>query len=236
MLLTVFLFGVFSVFKAPGDPDFGWHYKYGEYIVQHGQILRQNIFSYTFPDYKWANSYWISQVVIYLSHHYLGHLIAGLLFAGVLSLSAIFYVKTVAKNFRSAVLLIALSTTLLFVEFSGSGVTGRPMYFSTLFLMLLVALLFSDFGKTGTSHPRYAKLLVLPALSTPALFLLWANTHADFVLGLFILGLYIGSKVINDVKRGIRAVLMRSGLLVIAGVLSVAVTLLNPYGFGLFKE
>ncbi|MFA5776677.1 MAG: hypothetical protein WC988_03945 [Patescibacteria group bacterium] len=226
VLLTVFLFGVFSVFKAPGDPDFGWHYKYGEYIAQHGKILRQNTFSYTFTDYKWANSYWISQVAMYLTHHYLGHLIAGLLFAGVLSASAIFYVRTLSKKISLGVFLTAVSTLLLFTEFSGSGITGRPMYFSTLFLMLLVALLFGDFEKIGTKPRRFVKFLILPIM-----FLIWANAHADFVLGLFVLGLYIGNKIIDM----IRTRSSKDALLPIVGLLSVAVTLINPYGLSLWQ-
>ena len=212
-MFTLFLFGVFSVFKAPTDPDFGWHYKYGEYIAQHGKILRENIYSHTFIDYKWANSYWISQVAVYLTHRYLGHLIAGLLFASVLSLSAIFYVRAVEKYSRPIILLSTLATVLLFVEFSGSGVAGRPMYFSTLFLMFLVVLLMNDSRK---------KLLVLPLL-----FLVWANTHADFILGLFILGLYVGGKIIGNARKAF--------LLAVSGILSVAITLINPYGLGLWE-
>ncbi|PIS22140.1 hypothetical protein COT50_03560 [candidate division WWE3 bacterium CG08_land_8_20_14_0_20_41_10] len=256
IIVLTFLFGVFSVFKAPGDPDFGWHYKYGEYIAQHGRILRENVYSYTFTNYQWANSYWISQVAIYLTHHYLGHLIAGLLFAGILSASVIFYVKAVSKNSQPIIVLTTLSALLLFVEFSGSGVTGRPMYFSTLFLMFLVAVLFGDFGK---------KLLVLPLL-----FLLWANTHADFVLGLFILSLYVvengglavrlkgllnlaQKKWIRSLRRGeaeraesvgrsqknalasVPAKRTSNLFLVIIGITSLAVTLINPYGFGLWQ-
>jgi len=230
ILLIIFLFGIFSVFKAPGDPDFGWHYKYGEYIAQHGKILRQNTFSYTFTDYEWANSYWISQVTMYITHRYLEHLIAGLLFVGILSASAIFYVRTLSKKISSSVFLTAVSVLLLFMEFSGSGITGRPMYFSTLFFMLLVVLLFGDFEETSTKPHRFVKLLVLPVL-----FLIWANAHADFVLGLFILGLYVGSKVVDNVKGDIRAVLMRSGPFIFVGILSVAVTLINPYGLGLWQ-
>lgn len=254
IIALTFLFGIFSVFKAPGDPDFGWHYKYGEYIAQHGRILRENIYSYTFPDYQWANSYWISQVAMYLTHQYLGHLIAGLLFAGILSASAIIYVKAVAKNSQPVILLTTLSAMLLFVEFSGSGITGRPMYFSTLFLMFLVAILFADSGK---------KLLVLPLL-----FLLWANAHADFVLGLFIFGLYIMDKCVPAGVAGIFEGLLNPALKKIRGcfwrgeaertdsgdrgrgsalvsvpkkflphllVLSFLVTLINPYGIGLWQ-
>lgn len=182
VLIATVLFGIFALFKSPGDPDFGWHYKYGEYLIQHGQILRANIFSYTFADYQWANSYWISQVAIYLTHHYLGHLLAGLLFALPLSLATVYYARALAKNLSSGIILTTLVTVMLFVESSGSGVIGRPMYYSSLLLMFLCATLLH-------SDDSIKRIWILPPL-----FLIWANTHADFVLGLFILGLYVFDK------------------------------------------
>jgi len=78
--VLLFIFSVLIIFKGPGDPDFGWHYKYGEYMVEHRTLLRANTFSYTFTDYKWANSYWLSELLLYLSHRYMGSFLAGLLF------------------------------------------------------------------------------------------------------------------------------------------------------------
>lgn len=221
LLAVVFLFGVFATFKSPGDPDFGWHYKYGEYIVQHGKLLRENTFSYTFTDYQWANSYWISQIALYLTHTYLGHLVAGLLFASVLSFAALLYVLILSNYFKSSPVLTAMSALMLFTEFSGSGVTSRPMYVSTLFLMLLITVLFSTTKR---------RLWLLPPL-----FLIWANAHADFVLGLVILGLFVAEKIITHFKKGFTKGLRPTTLYIGVGLLSAAVTLINPYWFGLWQ-
>ena len=219
LLLIVILFGVFCTFKSPSDPDFGWHYKYGEYLIQHGHILRENIFSYTFTDYKWANSYWISQATIYLSHYYLGHLLAGLLFAIVLSASTIYYVKTISKNFQPIMPLMVFSCLLLFLEFSIYVITGRPMYFSSIFLMFLVVILLRE------NRKGYLWFL-------PSLFLIWANTHADFVLGLVILGLFIVDKLL---ERPLLKITKEKVMIVAIGLFSVVVTLVNPYGVGLWQ-
>ena len=32
-----------------GDYDWGWHYRYGEYFWTHGRILRQDVYSWTWP-------------------------------------------------------------------------------------------------------------------------------------------------------------------------------------------
>lgn len=219
VLVLLFVFGVFCVFSSPGDPDFGWHYKYGEYIVEHARVLRENTFSFTFSDYKWANSYWISQVVFYLSHHYLGHLVAGLFFSFILSISVIYYVKGVSRNLQSGLVLVSLSCLLLFVEFSGDGLTVRPMFFSSLFLMLLTSILLKNSGRMS--------LWLLPPL-----FLIWANTHADFVLGLFILGLFVVDRMFRQPAKVLSG--ERLAILVI-GALSVLITLINPYGLELWR-
>ena len=63
-ILLLILFGVALLFEAPHDPDFGWHYKYGEYLFQKKQLLKENIFSYTYQNYDWVSSYWIPQILI----------------------------------------------------------------------------------------------------------------------------------------------------------------------------
>ncbi|MBU0649854.1 hypothetical protein KKG63_01475 [Patescibacteria group bacterium] len=210
-LVLAFLFGVLVVYMSPGDPDFGWHYRYGEYIVEHARILRANVFSYTFTDYRWANSYWIAQALLYLTHHYLGHVWAGLVFAVPLSALTLFYVYNLSKKFRLPGVLALFVSLLLLLEFSQNGITGRPMYFSSLFLMFLVSVLLMDDIK---------KFWWLPPL-----FLLWANMHADFVLGLFVLGLYVAENLL--IKRKLAAAAV--------GLLSVSATLLNPFGFELWR-
>ena len=69
IILTLFL-GTCLIFSPPIDADFGWHYRYGEEITQ-SIISRdfsnwgKNTFSFTFPEYRWANSYWLSQIIIF---------------------------------------------------------------------------------------------------------------------------------------------------------------------------
>ena len=54
--LALILLFIILAYNPPVDHDFGWHYKYGEYIVTNKAILRDNIHSYSMPDYEWTNS------------------------------------------------------------------------------------------------------------------------------------------------------------------------------------
>src|SRR3989304_10304987 len=81
VLLAAFL-ALFSLFlKPPTDPDLFWHLRYGEEILKTGQIPYGDKFSFTLPGYPWANSYWLSEVLIFYLVAKAGFLVTVLLFA-----------------------------------------------------------------------------------------------------------------------------------------------------------
>lgn len=183
LLSTVLLIiiGTMIMFSPPTDPDFGWHYKYGEHIYQHHKILKENIFSFTNTGYKWVNSYWLSQAYLYTTHHLLGHVTPTIINGAVLSIFLLYILKKHTNDFFS-ISFVYLLCVVMFREYS---VTIRPIYFSTIFLIILNHLLLR-----GEKN----KIFI------PLVFLLWANFHADFLLGLFILGVYSLSKFFSITK------------------------------------
>jgi len=46
------------------DPDFFWHIKTGEKIVKEG-FIKKDPFSWSFPQKKWVNHEWLSQVLFF---------------------------------------------------------------------------------------------------------------------------------------------------------------------------
>lgn len=218
-IILVFI-GTLLNFSALSDPDFGWHFKYGEWFVKHGQILRDNIFSYTMPDYKWANSYWVSEVFFYLVVTYLGAFFLSLVLSLILSALQVLIVdKLNGSKVIKAVFLITFWTTL-----SESFITVRPLFFSTIFLLILTyALLYKR---------EFIKFF-------PILFLLWVNMHADFMLGLFIFGVYCFFEIINILKQqnegGGEKKLRAISLILFPFILSILATLINPFGIKLWE-
>jgi hypothetical protein len=169
--LLLVLTGTFMLFSPPTDPDFGWHYKYGEYLFQNGKILRENIFSYTNTDYKWANSYWISELIMYTSYRFLGNVVPSL----ILSLTLSFIFLLVIKKHTDDALIVSLTHISSMVVLRAFSTTVRPLYYSTIFLFLLVHMLLQK------KHLKFV----------PFIFLVWANMHADFVIGLLIWGFIV---------------------------------------------
>ena len=170
-ILLLILIGTTFLFETPYDPDFGWHYKYGEYFFQNGKLLKENIFSYTYPDYEWVSSYWIPQILIYISYHFLGNTVPA--FLASLIFSVILFL--LLKNYSDDLFSISFVFLLIIFSLKSFVITVRPLYFSTLFLLLLMSILLKK-----NNNKNYI----------PLIFLIWANTHADFLLGLFVLGVY----------------------------------------------
>lgn len=209
-LILVAILGIFIIFKPPIDPDFGWHYKYGEYMVQNRRFLRENIYSYNMADYSWANSYTIPQIIMYISYANLGPIGMGLIFSLFLAGSTIFILKGGIKKDW----LVITGNLLLFLFFNHYTVSVRPLLFSTVFMLLLV--------KTLLYRPEHIKWL-------PLLFLIWVNTHADYTLGLFVLGIY---NIQTLLTKGLRKeYLVQYG----ASLACIPITLINPYGMGLWE-
>lgn len=204
-----------SSLYVPQDPDLGWHLKYGEYFFKHGQILRDNTFSTMMPNFKWANSSWATDLISYGIFSNFGFL--GLTIAAALVVTATFYFFSKVANLTlwDQTLLFPL---LLFFENPVISVSFRGQLLSILFLGILFYLL--------TSYQEYKSnkiFLVIP------LFFVWINIHGQSVLGLI---LFLGWVVLHLIIKKL------SGFQTLATVfiLSVLVTLINPFGLGVYVD
>ncbi len=193
-----FLAVLFMLLKAPTDPDWGWHRQLGEFVLDQHQIPRQNLFSYTLPGHLWADSYWLTQVLMVFLERTIG--LFGL--SVVCALIAAVAVGLAVGFNPFASFLVALWLI------PATGV--RPLNFGLLLFSLLWLLL------------RKKKFWMVPLL-----FLVWANFYANFVFGLVAVFLYFGLETLRLRKVSLK--------LVLVSLLSVAATLVNPYGVFLWK-
>lgn len=213
-----------STLYTPQDPDLGWHLKYGEYFFQHGQILRDNTFSTTMADFKWANSSWGTDLITYLifnSFGFLGLTIAG---AVVITLTFYFFSKVAQLTVWDQALLFPL---LLFFENPVNSSSFRGQLLSILFLGILFYL-----GLMYQKQKSKKIFLVVP------LFLLWINFHGQSVLGLLLFITWIMIYLVVTYLANNRrfGVLVREAkTLGLVLILTVAATLINPFGMELYK-
>lgn len=190
------------------DPDFGWHLKMGQLILHTG-IPKADPFSYTMPNFPFIDHEWLSNIIIYLLFSSIGKIGLAFIFAFLVVLALVISVPR--KLFRFAFVPLLLSTTIL-IPFVGI----RPQI-ETLFLFALLMKILTD-----------QNIFKIGRFFIPAIFLVWANLHGGFALGLIVLFLF---NLVSSWKKS-----KVNFINLIIFVASILVTFLNPYGIRLWGE
>jgi uncharacterized membrane protein len=222
--------------KLLGDAGIGWHIRNGQQILATHKIPRVDSFSSQIRQ-TWFAWEWLYDVVV-------GQLEAWCGLNGVVWLSAVVIAAVFAGTFRWAVargtnLFLALPLTLLAMSASTIHFLTRPHVLSWLFALAWFWILDST-DRHGLQSPRARWLWGLP-LSM----LLWVNVHGGFLFGFVLLGIYwFGSLWTWVTTRETRledslqkiASGQRVRQLTGVGLLSVAVSFINPYGWNLHSH
>ncbi|EKD65456.1 MAG: hypothetical protein ACD_50C00083G0015 [uncultured bacterium] len=208
-LPTVLFFAI--VFWARGaillDADFGWHLRMGE-IIQNTGIPKNDPFSYTMPSYPFVDHEWLTDIVISKLYPLIGMKGLAVIFSLIATLAALIQLPFPIKKWSFVPFVLAAGSFLVFV-----GV--RVQVISWLFFSILLFILF---------HKKAQKWQFL----LPLFFILWANLHGGFGIGLAVL-LVVTLVHVWEQRR-----LLLGEIAILA--LCIASTFINPYGIGLWKE
>ena len=198
--------------RAPADPDMYWHLASGKWMVDHGAILRNDVFSSTVTGQPYSVGEWLGEIVLYLSYAAGGWSGLVLLRSALIAVSAYFATRLALRGNVPLAVGLALATAALLV--SSILWTDRPNLFSlALFPLLLDLLLAARAGRT--------RLLI----AVPPLILIWTDLHGGYALGLVLVALFTLDAL---VRRG------PWRPFAIATVLAAIATLFDPgaLGFG----
>lgn len=214
--LALFLFLLFPY----SDYDWGWHYRYGQYLLSQGHILRQDIFSWTMQGYQWINHSWLYDPILYLAFNSVGFL--GLTLAGAIISFLTFFVsiKQFGLSYWQKVFL-----AVIFVELTYGVIWEglRSQVLALLFLSILVSVLLKALNAKKA-------LWFLPLL-----FLIWANLHGTFTLGLIIFTIFLTSLSLLQIISNKFKLFNLKYWFIFYG-LSIAVTFLNPFTYHVYLE
>lgn len=196
------------------DADFFWHRATGRLIVERGAIPTTDPFSFTWGG-AWTLHEWLGEVLIHLLVSSVGATVTLVVF-GALSGVAIWIPAATAVRLGARTLPVvaaAVVATLVLIPF----VTVRPQVLSWVLLGMLVALLLSlDAGR-----PRRVLWLA-------PLFLVWANLHGLWVVGLVALVVYGAFTLIGRTRMAGAGGWMLAGLVV--ALVAVMITPAGPGG------
>ena len=166
-----------------GDPDTYWHLASGKWMVEHGQLLRADVFSSTVNGAPYSVGEWLGELAIYGAYVLGGWAGIALLRATLVAIGA-FFITRVAL--RAAPAPFALAVTALALALSEITWTDRPQLFTfALFPLLLELLIAARAGRT--------RLLFV----VPPLMLLWTNLHGGYALGLALVAIFAAEAVLT---------------------------------------
>ncbi len=211
-LLTKIFLGVvfFVVFFANSvislDPDFGWHYKMGEYILESG-IPPKDPFSYTMPSFPFVDHEWFSNILMYYGYGF-GWTFLSAAFALVATLAILIATFPRFKTSYAPFFVLAFLSILPF-----QGI--RVQVVTWFIFSLMMTLVFND------------RLWARFRFFIPVGIVLWVNLHGGFAVSLLVLAVYM-------VLRYLQKKLDSRDIAVF--LLSVLATLVNPYGTNIWVE
>jgi hypothetical protein len=204
-----------------GDASIGWHIRNGEQMLQTHSVTRTDPFSVTMGGQTWYAWEWLYDVVIARIH--LGFGLNGVVFVTAAIIALTFALSLRFCLRRGADLPVTALLLALSLGASMIHLFARPHVLSWLFTVIWFQVL------DGSESRRLWWL--------PASMLLWANVHGGFVVGFILLGMYMLSDAILYYRcreaEERRTLVSRLRALGSVTALSLAASLINPYGYGL---
>ncbi len=215
ILVAVGLFAMAA--RNVTDPDVWWHLRTGQLIAQSGAFVHSDSFSFTRQGQPWINHEWLSDLLLYGIYRIAGWSGLIVVFGAITSLTLMLvFLRSPGKPYFAALALV------LGAYASAPSWGVRPHTISL--LLASVFLLVLD----GSEERPGLLWWCIP------LTLLWVNLHAEYALGIALLGLFLLGELL-DAAFGIRAWSPpRLRNLAIALVACLAVVPINPNGLRMF--
>ena len=194
------------------DPDLYWHLASGQWMLEHREILRTDVFSATITGRPFALGEWLGEIVLSVAFGAGGWPGLVLLRSALVAIAA-YCAARIARRGGGSTAAAAIVLAVGFVA-TRSRWTDRPAIFTFVLFPLVLELLFA--ARAGSRRALIA---------IPLLLLVWANLHGGYVVGLGLVGAFAAEALL------LRRPVARAFLLVLA--LSTLATFADPETFGL---
>ena len=218
---------IFTLAAQPiTDPDFWWHLKTGQYIVETRTIPHTDIFSTLRFGSEWVTHEWLSETLIYGVFRALGY--GGLIVVFSVLITAAFWIAYQRCRQLAGHPYVAGLALLLGAAATMPTWGVRPQMFSLLFASIFISFL-----------DRYSRREAMPSIWWLApLMILWVNLHAGFALGLVLILLTIAGLLLDWLllrKDSFANVWRRARTLCWLLIICVAAVFLNPNGTRIYS-
>lgn len=200
--------------RTIADPDLWGHLRFGLDIIQAGTVIQVDPYSYLTTGQRWINHEWLAEVLFALAWT-AGRTVGLILLkmtVGFLTIGILYrHLRTMQiRPIRAKILLLFIGFSLVI----GFSSLLRPQIFTFLFFALI--LLIIRRAETGEYRWLWA---------APPILILWTSLHGGFLAGLGLLCLWALMHIVVHKQALLRII---PPILV-----SIAATLVNPYGMDL---
>jgi hypothetical protein len=222
LVVAAFVVILCVLVRRGGDPDIFWHLVTGQWMVDHHQIVSQDLFTFTVAGKQWTDAEYTTEIIASLVNRVGGLTLVSLAFGAVSFVGFLLIWRRVRLE-RSNMVIAAIVIGI--AALGGAAVWGpRPQMITFTFTCLEV--LWLDRYLRGTSRAIYWLPLVMIA---------WANLHGGFLFGLvpvgvaaFVEGVHWVRRVDGDVHK------RRTRNLVLVFVACIVAAMINPNGIHLY--
>ena len=215
---SVFVFDSRSI----ADPDIWWHLRNAEVLVQTHSVVRQDLYSFTATGSRWMNEAWLGEVPYYFAWQWFG--IRGIylvMLAEVqLILMGVFALAWLESSNVKAAFCAAWPAVWL------ATVSFGPRTLLAGWVCLVAELCIFTLYRRGKDL----------TWGLPPLFVLWANVHGSWLIGIVLFAIFVASGLFNGVWGRLAATPWNPRQwrkLGLVGGLSVAGLFVNPYTYHL---
>ncbi len=217
-IAAVLIIMALPVTRTIQDPDFWWHLRAGQLIIQHGGLLGNDPFTYTVPGHHWTMHEWLNEVMFAVEYAIGGLglivlVLSAVTWAGLLCVMQKARLRRPGRGVLGVGMLIAVA--------AGFPIWGPRVQMITFAFAALTLLLVERHLLRGGK----AIWWLVP------LFLVWSNFHSGFVIGLgFIAIVLVAELAGGKLHMPDPAPRARLRPLLFVLIACTAVSMINPNG------
>ena len=211
------------------DLDIWWHLKVGAWIVEHHAVPHTGILSRTAANRPWVAYSWGYEVLLSRAYQWFGLVgvgVYGVLLTLAVSYAVYWMVRRLSGRFWVACILGTVTCSAFLFS-----LMPRPVFLSMILFAVTLTLILEA---QRTDRTRILYWL-------PLVFLVWANCHIQFVYGIFVVGLFTGVHLLQQLSAHFRVApdfalpsRLPAGKLVLIFAACVLATCLGPYSYHLY--